>query len=134
MPLLLRAALRRRHPANPERWQTGFELPGSCLNPSNDVLQPEQTPHSEVPKETGASKAKHSTRSAPGLKAQTAPCKKLSHEKSSIWEFPKIRGTLFGGPYNKDPTIYGTILGSRIFGSSQIDPGYSADIRGSSIA
>ena len=22
-----------------------------------------------------------------------------------IWEFPKIRGTLFGGPYNKDPTI-----------------------------
>ena len=23
----------------------------------------------------------------------------------SIWEFPKIRVTLFGGPYNKDPTI-----------------------------
>ena len=22
-----------------------------------------------------------------------------------MWEFPKIRGTLFGGPYNKDPTI-----------------------------
>ena len=22
-----------------------------------------------------------------------------------IWEFPKIRGTRFGGPYNKDPTI-----------------------------
>ena len=22
-----------------------------------------------------------------------------------IWEFPKVRGTLFGGPYNKDPTI-----------------------------
>ena len=21
------------------------------------------------------------------------------------WEFPKIRGTLFWGPYNKDPTI-----------------------------
>ena len=21
------------------------------------------------------------------------------------WEFPKIRGALFGGPYNKDPTI-----------------------------
>ena len=21
------------------------------------------------------------------------------------WEFSKIRGTLFGGPYNKDPTI-----------------------------
>ena len=24
---------------------------------------------------------------------------------TSIWEFPKIRGTLFEGPYNKDPTI-----------------------------
>ena len=24
---------------------------------------------------------------------------------SSIWEFPKIRGTLFWGPYKKDPTI-----------------------------
>ena len=22
-----------------------------------------------------------------------------------MWEFPRIRGTLFGGPYNKDPTI-----------------------------
>ena len=22
-----------------------------------------------------------------------------------IWEFPKIRGTLFWGPYTKDPTI-----------------------------
>ena len=22
-----------------------------------------------------------------------------------IWEFPKIRGTLFGGLYDKDPTI-----------------------------
>ena len=22
-----------------------------------------------------------------------------------IWEFPKILGTLFWGPYNKDPTI-----------------------------
>ena len=21
------------------------------------------------------------------------------------WEFPKMRGTLFWGPYNKDPTI-----------------------------
>ena len=24
---------------------------------------------------------------------------------SLIWEFPKIGGTLFWGPYNKDPTI-----------------------------
>ena len=31
-----------------------------------------------------------------------------------MWEFPKIRirGTLFWGPYNKDPTILGTTLGS----------------------
>ena len=36
-----------------------------------------------------------------------------------IWEFPKIRGTRFGGPYNKDPTIEGTIFGSPIFGNSQ---------------
>ena len=26
-------------------------------------------------------------------------------EDHGIWEFPKIRGTLFGGSYNKDPTI-----------------------------
>ena len=36
------------------------------------------------------------------------------------WEFPKIRDTLFWGPYNKDPTVYGTILGSPIFGNSHI--------------
>ena len=29
-----------------------------------------------------------------------------------IWEFSKIRGTLSWGPYNKDPTIEGTKLGS----------------------
>ena len=29
-----------------------------------------------------------------------------------MWEFPKIWGTLFWGPYNKDPTIQGTVLGS----------------------
>ena len=23
----------------------------------------------------------------------------------NMWEFPKIRGTVFWGPYNKDPTI-----------------------------
>ena len=27
----------------------------------------------------------------------------------SLWEFPTIRGTLFGGPYNRDPTILGTL-------------------------
>ena len=45
----------------------------------------------------------------------------MFHVKSQIWEFPKIRGTLyFGGPYNKDPTIEGTIVGSPIFGKSHI--------------
>ena len=30
----------------------------------------------------------------------------LSDPRPSLkWEFPKIRGTLFWGPYNKDPTI-----------------------------
>ena len=36
---------------------------------------------------------------------------------NSTWDFPKIRATLFWGPYNKDPTIKGTILGSPIFGN-----------------
>ena len=31
----------------------------------------------------------------------------------------KIRGTLFRSPYSKDPTIWGAILGSPIFGNSQ---------------
>ena len=33
------------------------------------------------------------------------------------WESPKIRGTLFWGPYNKDPPI---LLGPPIFGNSRI--------------
>ena len=32
------------------------------------------------------------------------------------WGFPEIRGTLFGGPYNKDYNIFGSILGSPDFG------------------
>ena len=32
----------------------------------------------------------------------------------------EIRGTVFWGPYNKDPTIQGTILGSPIFGNSHL--------------
>ena len=39
------------------------------------------------------------------------------YRQTPIWEFPKIRGTLFRGPYNKDPTIYDAILGSPIFGN-----------------
>ena len=30
----------------------------------------------------------------------------------SRWRFPKIRGYLFGGPYNKDSSILGSTLGS----------------------
>ena len=37
-----------------------------------------------------------------------------------IWEFPKIRGTIFWGPYNKDPTIESTLLGSPVFGNPHI--------------
>ena len=33
-----------------------------------------------------------------------------------MWGFPRIRGTLFGGPYNKDYSILGSILGSPYFG------------------
>ena len=29
----------------------------------------------------------------------------LEYCTTHIWEFPKIRGTLFWGPYNKDPTV-----------------------------
>ena len=36
---------------------------------------------------------------------------------SEIWEFPNIRGTVFWGPYKKDPTIEGTVP---IFGNSHI--------------
>ena len=34
--------------------------------------------------------------------------------------FRKLGGTLFWGPYHKDPTIWGAILGSPIFGNSHI--------------
>ena len=40
-----------------------------------------------------------------------------------MWECPKIRGTLFWGPYNKDPTIEGTIFGSPIFGTPMLFKG-----------
>ena len=33
-----------------------------------------------------------------------------------IWGFPKIRGTILGGPYNEDSSILGSILGSPYFG------------------
>ena len=34
----------------------------------------------------------------------------------SKWEFPKIRGTLFWGPYNKDPTMRVKVLGKGCLG------------------
>ena len=37
-------------------------------------------------------------------------------------EFPEIRGTLFWGPYNKVPTVWGTYyISVPIFGNSHID-------------
>ena len=45
---------------------------------------------------------------------------KALHRMMLILEFPKIGGTLFWGPYNEDPTIWGTRLGSPIFGNSHI--------------
>ena len=45
----------------------------------------------------------------------------LTAQRDSImWGFPKTRGTLFWGPYNKDPTIWCTILGSPIFGNPHV--------------
>ena len=37
-----------------------------------------------------------------------------------IWGFPKIRGPVFGSPYNKSPAILGSILGPLIVGISHI--------------
>ena len=37
----------------------------------------------------------------------------------------EIRVTLFGGPYNTDPTIQSTILGSPIFGNPHMSYGAS---------
>ena len=39
-----------------------------------------------------------------------------------IWWFPKIRATLFGGPYIKDYTILGSILGFPYVGQLLYNP------------
>ena len=39
----------------------------------------------------------------------------------AIWGCPKIRGPLFGSPYNKSPTILGSILWPMIFGISHME-------------
>ena len=39
------------------------------------------------------------------LKPDPLPAKRRGPQRNMhMWEFPKIRGTLFWGPYNKDPT------------------------------
>ena len=38
-----------------------------------------------------------------------------------LGEFPKIGGALFWGPYDKDPAIWGTILGAPIFGNPRFE-------------
>ena len=44
--------------------------------------------------------------------------KLVGPEIHTLWGFPKIRGTLLWGPFfNKEPTIWGTILGFPIFGN-----------------
>ena len=39
-----------------------------------------------------------------------------------IWGFPKVRGTFFGGPHNKDYSILGSILGSPLLGKLPYNP------------
>ena len=40
----------------------------------------------------------------------------LASQGFETWGFPKIRGTILGGPNNKDYSILGCILGSPYFG------------------
>ena len=42
--------------------------------------------------------------------------------KNPSWGFPKIRGTILGGPNNKDYSILGSILGSTYFGKLPHNP------------
>ena len=58
-----------------------------------------------------------------GRKSETSLSLGQQKETRVIWEFPKIRGTLFCGPYSKDPTILGyyTRVPSPIFGNSHIE-------------
>ena len=48
----------------------------------------------------------------PGIRAksaatlrQRAPKARCLNDPRLTWEFPKIRGTLYFGPYNQDPTV-----------------------------
>ena len=54
---------------------------------------------------------------------------------ANMWEFPKIGGTLFWGPYNKGPTIQATLFGSPIFGNFHVGAVASGKVsRGSGCA
>ena len=46
------------------------------------------------------------------LSIAKSPSPRLFAQLRDIWEFPKIRGTFSEGPYNKDYSILGSILGS----------------------
>ena len=76
------------------RWQwILFEGSGLGISYRADLQSLKYTPNPRVQPELRESK----------------PRSPLSLAKPFTWEFPKIRGTLFWGPYNKDPTIRGTI-------------------------
>ena len=40
----------------------------------------------------------------------------MSNHSPNKWGLPKIRGTVLGGPHNKDYSILGSILGSPYLG------------------
>ena len=39
---------------------------------------------------------------------------------ATTWEFPQIRGTLFWGPYNKDPTKFRVLYQGPLFSETPI--------------
>ena len=49
--------------------------------------------------------------------------KSFANHVENIWGFPKIRGTILGGPYNKDYSIWGSILGPLILGNYHLGTG-----------
>ena len=48
-------------------------------------------------------------------------CTGIHQIHAYIWRFPKIWGYPFGGPQNKDCSIFGCILGSPYLGDLYID-------------
>ena len=54
--------------------------------------------------------------SAPGATLVGVQVREVAASSHSVWGFPRIRGTLFGGPNNEDYSILGSILGSPYFG------------------